>query len=1338
MPRLKLMSLMLVAMVSATAHGSEFFEKKIRPVLVQHCYECHNSLGKKKGDLALDYKAALRAGGESGKVIAPGKPEKSILIWSLRHENDYKMPSKSPKLDDAVIRDFETWVKMGAPDPRLHKPTKEELARKLPWEKVRQLRSTWWSFQPLDRHAAPKVSDAAWSANPIDQFIFDRMKREGLTPQPEAPREVLVRRLHLILTGLPPTPEVVKAFVDDKSPEAYNQLVDRLLASKAFGERWARHWMDWYRYAESHGSEGDPRIPYVQQYRDYLIRALNDDVPYDQLLREHLAGDLMASPRVNKELGINESAVGPAHLRMVPHGFGVTDAYGEQITFTDNQIDVIGKAMMGVTVSCARCHDHKFDPISQKDFYRFYGMMVSCRASNVLIDTKEKLEKNKTAIAELKQQIRRAFAKQWLAEVNDLPNRLNAKAKQIQELRDARHPLGVWVSLKDAKSNDYQRRIGEYVNAMKKIKDANAKAIAGAAFYVDLRDPANANKWFVSGNSTANRVSPAGSFALQVKGGNAIAAIYPRGIYTHLISDKHGAVFSSANYAIAGKGTHVRVAGSAAQLRAPVRNYPLKHGGLHPADGVKNTRLEWRPTQKKWDYWRGEKVHYELSTSKDTLPNPGKNDRSWFGVTEIFAGERPPQNEGASLVAVCDDPASIKDRDSLLKAYTRTLQAIVRGWSTDKMTDAEAEFLDAFVQTGVLTNQINQLPAPLQKMIARYRELENEIPVPTRAPGVLEAEPVDQPLLVRGLYKNESDPVERQFLEIFSTKPYSKRQSGRLELANDMVGPANTLKTRVLINRLWAYVFGHGIVSSTDNFGRLGKKPTHPELLDYLSLDFENNGWSIKRALRQMVTSRTFRLASQTNATTREKDGQNLYLSHFTPRRLDAEAIHDSISLVGGNTNRAVYLPVIRNRLDPFLAAFNAPVPTSTVSFRTSTNVPAQSLTMMNGALVERSARAWASKIERDSAYPTPQDKIAAMFMRVYARQPSARETQLLMSYLTGKAVVDTRAIEVATKHKDAQGKLTAMKQARAKLVDPVREKLQRELDRKNRNPGAPKPVDLKPIGRWDFDGDTRDSVGGMHGVIKGKAKVESGTLVLNGGCVFTRPIAKTLRAKTIEVLVQLSRLDQRGGGAITVQTMDGHTFDSVVFGEMHAGQWLAGSNSFRRTNSLDGQVESEAVNRPVRIALVYEANGMIRCYRDGKPYGKAYRKSGLNSYSGGKAQVVFGLRHGTKPGRGRDLYGRIHEARLYDRALSAKEVAATVTGTLRETVTQEKLLAALSSSQKRQLKTHDEQIEQLQQSADKLAQQMNKLNQNTTVQGGGYYGIAHALLNSKEFIYVH
>ncbi|QDU92789.1 DUF1549 domain-containing protein [Lignipirellula cremea] len=1338
LPLAWLFALSPVLAPAASPEQLDFFEKKIRPVLVQHCHACHNSQGKKKGGLAVDHRAALLAGGDSGAAIVAGKPKESLLIQALRHEGGYEMPAQAPPLAQAVIRDFERWVSDGAADPRVDPPPAGAVVQAAPWEQLREERKQWWAFQPLRDVAPPQVDNADWSHTAIDRMLFDAMQRQGLTPEAEAAPEVLVRRLHLVLTGLPPQPEVIQAYVADPTPQAYLAMVDRLLASPAFGERWARHWMDWYRYAESHGSERDPRIPYASQYRDYLVRALNADVPYNQLLREHLAGDLLPEPRINRELAINESAIGPAHLRMTPHGFGVTDAYGEQIAFTDNQIDVLSKAMLGVTVSCARCHHHKFDPISQQDFYRFYGLLLSARPSTVLIDSPEKLQTNRQAMLMLKSQIRGALAEHWLGQTNDLPDWLEKNAATFAEQRHPSQPLGTWTLLQDVRPDAFAARVVALQNQLQQLHEANAQAIDQAAFYVDLRDPASADQWFVRGNGTADRVSPAGSFALHPSGELAVRGVYPRGIYSHLLSDKHASVFGTRSFRAQGQATQVRIAGRDAQLKVPVRNYPLT-AGLHRASQVNQEQLAWVPTQEKWKYWQGDLVHYELATDPDKLPQAGNKERSWFGIAEIYAGERPPQATGGPLLELLDDPTSLVDRTSLGKAYARTLREAVIAWREEQMTDAQAEFLDAFVQIGFLTNQTARLPPSLRQSLARYRELESQIPTPTRAPGVLETAPVDQPLLVRGDPRQEAEPVPRQFLEVFGGEPYTGKVPARLQLADELVSEANTLKTRVLVNRLWAYVFGRGLAASTDNLGRLGSAPSHPELLDHLALDLEQNDWSIKRALRQMTTSRAFRSASQASPASREQDPANVYLSHYTPRRLDAEAIYDSVQQLAGRTERALYLPVVRNSLNPFLTTFNAPVPSSTVSQRTHTNVPAQALAMMNGPLVEAAAESWAGRIQRDSRLATPSQKITAMVWQAYGRAPTEEELKLLLAYQAGDFDPQDELAERLAEKDTATRRLAALRQARDAVLAPVRQRLQAEVDERNaaRQADAPAPVDLQPIAWWDFEKDARDQIGPMHGQLLGDARIEDGALVLAGGCLVTAPSGQALQAKSLEVLLQLDRLDQRGGGAMSLQTKDGQAFDAIVYAEQRAATWLAGSDFFRRTQLLTGPAEKEAVDQPVRLLFAYDADGTIRTYRNGKPYAAPYRKAGLRRFPPGEAHVAFGLRHGSAPAPGRMLTGRILEARLYDRALTAEEAAAASTGLLRETVSEAQLLAALTEDQRQELARQAGPLAEQEQAVAELARQVQELQERQRRPQSDYFGVAHALLNSQEFIYV-
>jgi hypothetical protein len=434
MPRFLLLSVLLGVSLRTQAAVStadlEFFEAKIRPVLVAECYECHDAK-KQKADLRLDHRVGLLTGGENGPAIVPGDAAKSLLIQSITHAHaDLQMPKKRPKLDPQVIADFTAWVNRGAPDPRTTVPT-DSMAPA--WSDLLAVRKNWWSFQPVTQ---PKIP-AGPAASPIDRFLDAKMKAAGLTPAAPADKATLLRRATYTLTGLPPTPADIAAFEADASADAYPKAIDRLLASPRYGEHFARHWMDLVRYADTHGSEGDPGIPQSWRYRDYLIRAFNADVPYDQFVREQIAGDLLPQPRVHPQEQLNESALGTGHFRLVEHGFQPVDTLDEQVRNVDNQIDVVSKTFLGLTVSCARCHDHKFDPISQADFYALYGIFASSRPGQVTVDAPALLDRHRDKLRGLKQEIRAALASEWRQQAEALPTalpRLRAQAEERTQL----------------------------------------------------------------------------------------------------------------------------------------------------------------------------------------------------------------------------------------------------------------------------------------------------------------------------------------------------------------------------------------------------------------------------------------------------------------------------------------------------------------------------------------------------------------------------------------------------------------------------------------------------------------------------------------------------------------------------------------------------------------------------------------------------------------------------------------------------------------------------------------------------------------------------------------
>jgi hypothetical protein len=564
--------------------------------------------------------------------------------------------------------------------------------------------------------------------------------------------------------------------------------------------------------------------------------------------------------------------------------------------------------------------------------------------------------------------------------------------------------LAGWAELKEMDSGGVVKKLGGMEREHRAALEHNEKARAGATFYADLRDEETYAKWFKDGNGLGEGPSRAGSFAVAAEGPRAFTGIYPAGVYSHLISDKHTATLSSVFHQAKGSRAEVRVMGSNALSRFVMRSYPLSHGLLHPTSGMKPS-LGWVGLNK-YTYWNGDQGYFQFTTGPDSTNRP-KKGRSWFGVLEVYAGDEGMREIGAPLAGFPGAVGAISDGESLRGFYRESLKAALVAWGEGETSDEQALLIDAFVKRGFLSDKMESLPEALRKQVDGYRRLEGEIRHPVRAPGVMEGETWDQPLLDRGSYKKEKEPVERAFLEVFGGEPYPETESGRRQLAEDILREDNPLAARVMVNRLWNHVFGRGLVASADNFGRLGKEPSHPELLDSLAVDFRESGWVMKPLVKRLVMSRTFRSGSSSPAANVDRDPENLQLSYFSPRRLDAEAILDSIRQVatGKDVERAIYRSVIRNRLDPFLSIFNYPVPTSTVGVRNLTNVPAQALALMNGREVQEAAREWSKRVVRENE--TSEGRVEQLFLEAYARPPSSEELATCLKFLEGDAADD-------------------------------------------------------------------------------------------------------------------------------------------------------------------------------------------------------------------------------------------------------------------------------------------------------------------------------------------
>ncbi|MCB1278618.1 DUF1553 domain-containing protein [Prosthecobacter sp.] len=1214
-----------------TPQQIEFFESKIRPILAQECYECHSTAKKQKGGLLLDSRPGWQSGGESGDVIKPGDPASSLLIQSIKHEHDdLKMPKAGAKLDDKVIADFERWIRDGAVDPRDMPPSKEEIAKETDWKSILERRKEWWSFQPISKQPANKT---------LDEYIDAELAKQGISTAPPADAQTLRRRLSYVLTGLPPSDSSDKSEPSDQ--------INALINSPAFGEKWSRHFMDWVRYAESYGSEGDPAIPYAHQYRDYLIRAFNDDVPWPQMVKEAIAGDLLPHPRIKN--GLNESAIGIAQLRMVLHGFSPVDALDEMVTFTDNQIDTITKAFQSLTVSCARCHNHKFDAISQTDFYALYGIFTSTHPAVIDVNAPGTGDAIRAELKTLKAEIKKTLITEWL---------------------------------KTTPKSDISEK-------------------------PDVSDNHFANlEWFTQGIAKTK----AGEFAITDAG----LRIYPGGYFSDLISSKDRAVLFSQRFECPEGTLWFRVAGNGGvKAKYVVQNYP-RTGTIHKAVVLKDAKDEefkWRPLEL--DFWKGDEVFLQLTTAAD-MPAEYTNDRSWFGITDVRITKGMPAPEA---------PAASK-----ASAYQ-----LISAWQNNTLGNSQAEALNALVQSKKLSLES---VAPL---LARYRELESKLPFPTRVPGVIEADAKDATLFVRGDHKQPSDLVPRRFLDALNPEPFNTKGSGRLQLAERMADMKhNPLTARVIVNRLWHHVFDRGIVASVDNFGKLGELPTHPELLDFLAQRFIDSGGSIKEMLKLMVTSKAFQRSAHASDIAAQKDPENKLLSHWSIRRLEAEAIRDSIvtlsgkldhtlygeSVGSGDPRRSIYVKVIRNSLDPFLTTFDAPVPFATRGKRDTTNVPAQSLTLLNDNKVIDWSRNWANAVVNDAKNRTDDLRVRQMFRQAYSREATDDEVKQSLAYL---AVLQKESADQARELAVQEEKISDLNRQIAAILDPARTKLQAE----RKLPTA--PIDTpETLAEWTFDKDCRDSKGRLDLELVGAAHVENGALIVDGKSMAkSGSLPKQLKAKTLEAWVMLDNLTQRGGGVLTVQGKDGVLFDSLVFAEKTPAHWVAGSNFFERSELFEGPAETEATTRPVHVAVVYQADGTISGYRDGKPYGRTYRKAPGAVFEPNVSQVLFGCRHGTPVGN-KGLSGRIFRARLYDRALTAEEIAKTAR-IESSTITEADILATLTSDQRTQLKKLQDQRDQLTQA---LESALTKTSSDTP-ELQAWTSLAQSLINLKEFIYL-
>jgi hypothetical protein len=1054
--------------VEPTPEQLEFFETRVRPILTERCYKCHSAQSEKlKGGLRLDSFAGLMKGGDSGPVLTPGKPEQSKIVEAVRYQNpELQMPPKG-RLPEQQIMALVEWVGMGAPWPKENATQPVSAASSFD---LQMRRREHWAWQPVQPQKPPAIQNQRWPKVAPDRFILAKLEANHLAPAPEADRRTLIRRLSFDLTGLPPTPKEVDDFVRDSSVDAYENVVDRLLASPHFGERWARHWLDLVRYAETLGHEFDYPIQNAWRYRDYVIRAFNSDVAYDQFVLEHVAGDLLPNPRRNPAEQFNESVIGTGFYWLGQRDHSPVDVRQHQAELIDNQIDVLSKTFLGLTVACARCHDHKFDAISSRDFYALYGVLESSRYTQKAIDPPELLSGKMDKLRELKTRIRIATASEWSLQAGQIAKYLLAatttntgqtaqqldaklvalwsKALSEKDLSKPSHPLYAWREISSARTTeDFQRRW----KALLPKARAEEEQLAPSNSEVFVEATAQGFQgWFPEGEAFTRGFGGQGDF-IAGDTEHPLRILYEPEVNDAFLSRRLEGTLRSPGFEIRHRYLHVLAAGRASRIRVCVDNFTMIR---EPIYGGLMKRLD--TDQLKWmtfdlTMWKGHRAFVELSDT--STPDPSEDSKSDGAVGYVSASRVLFSDDAAPPPPVYSPDwltlagyASPDSLEALASYYQLAIEQVLRKWTSNSSTlsaqgdagsessrtSAQLAFLDWLVQNRLLWAGGEQLASLLEE----YRRIDSSVSEPVRVPAMADGDGFDEHVFIRGNHKTTGEVAPRQFLTALCQDPRArfKQGSGRLELAHAMTDPANPLLARVVVNRVWLHLFGRGIVPTPDDFGALGQPPTHPELLDWLAGWYGTEaGWSTKKLIRLLVTSSAYRMSSKPNeAEAEEKDPDNLLFHRMPVRRLEGEAIRDSMLVVSGNLDsamfgssvpvyltefmdgrgrpgssgpmdgagrRSIYLEVRRNFLSPLMRTFDAPVPFSTIGRRTVSNVPAQSLILLNDPFVLGQARLWAQRILSDKNDSCEQ-LIDRIYLMAFARLPTRNEESKAKAFL--------------------------------------------------------------------------------------------------------------------------------------------------------------------------------------------------------------------------------------------------------------------------------------------------------------------------------------------------
>jgi hypothetical protein len=1006
----------------AQVDGPAFFETNIRPLLVAKCLGCHSAASNPvMGGLRLDSRELTLQGGGRGPALVAGNPAESLLMKVVMHTaGPLKMPP-GPKMKDAEIALLAQWVGMGAPWGST--PVLSMAAKAKPF----------WAFQAPVKAAVPAVKNAAWVKSPIDAFVLAELEGKGLSPVAAADKRTLLRRATYDLTGLPPTPAEVDAFLADNTPQAYAKVVERLLASPRYGERWGRHWLDVARYADSNGLDENLVYKNAFRYRDYVIAAFNKDKPYDQFVKEQLAGDLVPASDDLKVMYERWTATG--FLSLGAKMLAEDDPKKMEMDIVDEQLDTTAKAFLGMTVGCARCHDHKFDPIPTADYYALAGIFKSSKTmENFKVVAKwheyvlaPKEDRERLAAHEAKVEAKR----KEIGAVNKGENeRLSAEAAQrvgaylraaAQQMRDSKVQIAPVETAK---------------GAVEIVAGAYAKAHVAAKLEKGKPNTPKEGKGPYFAEYTVE-VAEAGDYQLDVlnqEKGSGTADVWANGVWMKQ-----------------GDGP---VENRAASPEVPGWSYVAM---IPLAKGKNTIRLEHAsrfPYFEKLMLAKNQLAYTPLTTvqiARKYGVNPGflENfvdyfDRSQAAASSVLyaweiLGTEAKLEAWASPLAKLF--AGVQGEAAVAARYEELFQAAAKEGKA--ATDPGMKVLYDFLQEkfGPFRAPDNsrryyseENRAKLLALDAELKALEAATPEFPRAMGVTENEKTeDTSIHVRGSHWTLGEKAPRGFLRVLGGeyKPaLGAKESGRLQLAEWITRADNPLSSRVMANRIWRWHFGRGIVATVDNFGRLGEKPSNQPLLDYLAVRFVEEGWSIKAMHRLLMLSSTYQMSSEHNAKAAEVDPENILLWRMPRRRLEAEAIRDAVmSSSGGlsletggsilkykdrqyvaNTSkggdvdydrpvRAVYMPFVRSSMYQVFSAFDLPDPTMSNGDRDATVVAPQALFMMNSSVILQHSRKMGdsllAKTDVDDA-----GRIREAYQRALSRPATALEVDQGLSFV--------------------------------------------------------------------------------------------------------------------------------------------------------------------------------------------------------------------------------------------------------------------------------------------------------------------------------------------------